>query len=71
MENVASISPDVMGGVAVFTGTRVPIQTLIDYLKGGQSIDDFLEGFPTVSKKQVTEFLDDAEQRVISSVRSA
>jgi uncharacterized protein (DUF433 family) len=71
MEKIVSISPDVMGGVAVFTGTRVPIQTLVDYLKSGHTIDDFLEGFPTVSKRQVTEFLDDAEQRVVSSVLSA
>jgi uncharacterized protein (DUF433 family) len=41
-------SPDVMGGTTVFSNTRVPIQTLLDYLKAGESIDDFLDGFPTV-----------------------
>lgn len=51
--------PDVMGGTPVFAGTRVPIQTLIDYLKGGESIDDFLEGFPTVSREQVIAFLEE------------
>jgi len=38
--------PDIMGGTPVFTGTRVPVQNLVDYLEGGESIDDFLEGFP-------------------------
>ncbi len=51
--------PDVMGGTPVFAGTRVPIQTLIDYLKGGETIDDFLEGFPTVSREQVIAFLEE------------
>jgi uncharacterized protein (DUF433 family) len=40
-------------GTPVFSGTRVPIQTLLDYLKAGESIDDFLDGFPTVSREQV------------------
>ena len=51
-----------MGGTSVFAGTRVPIQTLIDFLKAGDSIDDFLEGFPTVSREQVFEFLSEAER---------
>lgn len=50
-----------MGGTPVFTGTRVPIQTLIDYLTAGDTIDDFLEGFPTVTRSQVQEFLQQAE----------
>lgn len=53
-----------MGGTPVFAGTRVPIQTLIDYLKAGDTIDDFLEGFPTVDRKQVVEFLQQAEQQM-------
>ncbi|MGH2360657.1 MAG: DUF433 domain-containing protein [bacterium] len=50
-------SPDVLGGTPVFTGTRVPVQTLIDYLEGGETIDDFLDGFPTVTREQVIAFL--------------
>ena len=50
-----------MGGTPVFAGTRVPIQTLIDYLTAGDSIDDFLEGFPTVQREQIVEFLQQAE----------
>jgi uncharacterized protein (DUF433 family) len=60
-ELVVSSSKEVMGGTPVFAGTRVPIQTLIDYLTAGDNIDDFLEGFPTVSRPQVTEFLQQAE----------
>jgi len=58
---VVSISKDVMGGTPVFAGTRVPIQTLIDFLTAGDTIDDFLEGFPTVSREQVVEYLKQAE----------
>jgi uncharacterized protein (DUF433 family) len=50
-----------MGGTPVFAGTRVPIQTLVDYLTAGDSIDDFLEGFPTVGRDRVVEFLKQAE----------
>lgn len=53
-----------MGGTPVFAGTRVPIQTLIDYLTAGDNIDDFLDGFPTVSRTQVTEFLQQAEAQM-------
>jgi uncharacterized protein (DUF433 family) len=52
--SVVSLSPEVMGGTPVFAGTRVPIQTLMDFLIAGDSIDDFLEGFPTVTRNQVS-----------------
>jgi uncharacterized protein (DUF433 family) len=61
---IITSSSDIMGGTAVFAGTRVPVQTLIDYLKAGESIDDFLEGFPTVKREQVLAFLDEAEKLV-------
>lgn len=57
-----------MGGTPVFAGTRVPAQTLLDYIKGGESIDDFLEGFPTVTKDQVIAFLEEAEEQIIKMV---
>jgi uncharacterized protein (DUF433 family) len=57
-----------MGGTPVFAGTRVPVQTLLDYIKGGESIDDFLEGFPTVSREQVIAVLDEAEAQIIKTV---
>ncbi len=58
---VVSISGDVMGGTPVFTGTRVPIQTLIDFLTAGDTVDDFIDGFPTVTREQVIEYLKQAE----------
>ena len=64
---VVSRNPDVMGGAAVFSGTRVPVQTLLDYLEAGESIDDFLAGFPTVTRKQVIEFLHEAKDRLIET----
>ena len=65
MIRVISVSPHIMGGTPVFASTRVPIQTLIEYLENGESIDDFLEGFPTVKRKQVIAFLEEARRRLI------
>ncbi len=59
-------TPDVLGGTPVFRGTRVPVQTLIEYLEGGQTIDDFLEGFPTVTREQVIAFLEEAKARMVA-----
>jgi uncharacterized protein (DUF433 family) len=58
---VISRNPDVMGGTPVFAGTRVPIQTLLDYLEAGDSLDEFLAGFPSVKRAQVIEFLEAAK----------
>ena len=60
---IISISPDIMGGTPVFTGARVPIQTLLEYLEAGESIDDFLYGFPTVTREQVIAFLEEGAQQ--------
>lgn len=67
-KQIITSSPDVMSGAPVFAGTRVPVQTLLDYLKGGDSIDDFLEGFPTVTREQVIAFLEEAEEQIIKLV---
>ena len=66
-QQIISRSPDVMGGAAVFHGTRVPIQTLVDYLEGGETIDDFLEGFPSVKREQVIAFLEEAKAKMIEA----
>ena len=50
-------SPQVLGGILVFTGTRVPAQTLLDYLNDGFSVDEFLQFFPSVKREDATEFL--------------
>lgn len=56
-EQTISRDPEVMGGEIVFSGTRVPVRTLIDYLEAGHSLDDFLDGFPSVSRDQATAYL--------------
>ena len=60
-KKIISVSRDVMGGTPVFAGTRVPVQTLIDYLEEGESVDGFLDGFPTVKRKQIIAFLEQAK----------
>jgi uncharacterized protein (DUF433 family) len=65
---VVSRDPEVMGGAPVFPGTRVPVQTLLDYIEAGETIDDFLEGFPSVTRDQVIAFLEEAKDRVVESV---
>lgn len=65
-QRIVTSSPDILSGTPVFAGTRVPIQALIDYLEGGETIDDFLAGFPTVKREQVVAFLEEAAARMIS-----
>ncbi|MGC2134748.1 MAG: DUF433 domain-containing protein [Xanthobacteraceae bacterium] len=65
---IISRSDDVMGGAPVFSGTRVPVQTLLDYLEAGESIDDFLGGFPSVTRHQVVTFLEEAKDLLVESV---
>jgi len=52
LKGIVHSDPDIMGGTPVFVGTRVPLQNLIDYLEGGESIEDFLDGFPSVKREQ-------------------
>jgi uncharacterized protein (DUF433 family) len=65
---IVSRDPDVMGGTAVFRGTRVPVQTLLDYLEAGDSIDEFLAGFPSVTREQAIGFLEQAKDRLLEFV---
>ena len=55
--DVINIDPEILGGTPVFKGTRVPVESLFDHLESGISIDDFLDDFPTVDKKQVNQVL--------------
>jgi uncharacterized protein (DUF433 family) len=67
---VVWIDPDRMSGTPCFTGTRVPVQMLLDHLKHGETIEDFLEGAPTVSREQAELFLELASERLIECVSS-
>jgi uncharacterized protein (DUF433 family) len=66
MNSVIRIDPEIMSGAPCFAGTRVPIQNLIDYLEGGDSIDEFLEDFPSVRRDQVISFLEEAKASVLA-----
>jgi uncharacterized protein (DUF433 family) len=66
MDSVIKIDPEIMSGVPCFAGTRVPIQNLIDYLEGGDSIEDFLEDFPSVRREQVIAFLEEAKESALA-----
>jgi uncharacterized protein (DUF433 family) len=63
--------PEIMGGIPVFVGTRVPVRTLFDYLAGGEPLDEFLDGFPTVSREQAVAALKLAEEMLIAHARPA
>jgi uncharacterized protein (DUF433 family) len=65
-QSVVKIDPEIMSGAPCFAGTRVPIQNLIDYLEGGDSIDEFLEDFPSVAREQVISFLEEAKESVLT-----
>jgi uncharacterized protein (DUF433 family) len=58
--------PEILGGTPVFRGTRVPIQALFDYLKGGETLEDFLEGFPTVSREAAVAALEEAKELLLA-----
>ena len=57
LQDVISVSPDVVSGTPVFTGTRVPIKNLFDYLQGGESLEAFLDDFPSVQREQAVDVL--------------
>lgn len=61
-------NPEILGGTPVFVGTRVPVKNLTDYLEAGDSIDDFLEDFPSVSRGQVIDFLEEARAQLSANV---
>jgi uncharacterized protein (DUF433 family) len=66
---IITSSPEVLGGTPVFAGTRVPVQTFIEYIKAGESLSSFLEGFPSVGREQVIAFLDQAQSLILDSVQ--
>jgi uncharacterized protein (DUF433 family) len=68
LRGVVHTDPDIMGGALVFLGTRVPLQNLIDYLEGGESIEDFLDGFPSVQRAQVIAVIEAAKFKMLETV---
>lgn len=62
--------PDILGGTPVFVGTRVPLRNLIDYLEGGDSLDEFLDDFPSVSREQAVAILEVAHELLTAGART-
>ncbi len=63
--------PEILGGTPVFTGTRVPVQSLFDYLEGGENLDEFLHQFPSVKREQALAALELARESVLSSAHTS
>jgi uncharacterized protein (DUF433 family) len=71
IDAIVSVSPDVMSGTPVFRGTRVPIKNLLDYLAAGESLDEFLDQFPTVKREQASALIELAEELLLSKIDEA
>ena len=65
LSNILHSDPEILGGIPVFTGTRVPVDSFFAHLEGGQSINDFLEGFPSVRREQVIALLKRSRQDLL------
>lgn len=68
LNGIVHSNPEIMGGTPVFVGTRVPLQNLIDYLEGGESLEDFLEAFPTVGRPQVIAVIEAGKLKMLETV---
>jgi uncharacterized protein (DUF433 family) len=68
LKGVVHSDPEILGGTPVFAGTRVPLQNLIDYLEGGESIKDFMEGFPSVKREHVIAVIEAAKIKMLELV---
>lgn len=65
---IIEVDPEKVGGVPVFAGTRVPIQNLFDYIEGGETLEDFVEGFPPITREQAVAVLEMAKRSVFAEV---
>jgi len=68
---VVVIDPEIMSGTPCFAGTRVPVRNLLDYLEAGDPLDEFLEQFPTVSRKQAIAFLEQSAEAMLEKIPQA
>jgi uncharacterized protein (DUF433 family) len=64
-KSVVKVDPEIMSGAPCFAGTRVPVRALLDYIEGGDTLDEFLEQYPTVSRKQAIGFLEESASAVV------
>jgi uncharacterized protein (DUF433 family) len=70
-KQVVHSDPEILGGTPVFVGTRVPFQILLDYLEGGETLDEFLENFPTVTREQAIAALEQAKEGLLAHATSS
>jgi uncharacterized protein (DUF433 family) len=68
LHGIVHSDPQIMGGTPVFVGTRVPLENLIDYLEGGESVEDFLQAFPTVKREQVIAVIEAGKLKMLETV---
>ena len=68
LKGIIHSHPEIMGGTPVFVGTRVPLQNLIDYLEGDESVEDFLEAFPTVKREQAIAVIEAGKLKMLETV---
>ena len=71
MSSPITIDPEIMSGTPCFTGTRVPVRALIDYIEGGHTLDEFFEDFPTVTRELALAYLELASEKVLGAVPAA
>jgi uncharacterized protein (DUF433 family) len=67
-KQIVHSNPEILGGTPVFVGTRVPVQALLDYLEGGETIEEFLDDYPTVSREQAVAFLEEAGRALLANI---
>ena len=67
-KQIVHTDPEILGGTPVFIGTRVPVHALIDFLESGDTIEDFLENYPGVSREQAVGFLEEASQALVATI---
>ena len=68
LKDIVHSDPEIVSGTPVFVGTRVPVQALLDYLEGGETIEEFLDDFPSVSREQAVAFLEEAGRALLASI---
>ena len=68
LREIVHSDPDILGGTPVFVGTRVPVRILLDYLEGGEPLEEFLENYPSVSREQAIGFLEEAGRVALAQI---
>jgi uncharacterized protein (DUF433 family) len=70
-KSIVLTDPEIISGDPCFAGTRVPVRTLLDYIEGGDSLDEFLEDFPTVARRQAIGFLEQSADAMLATIPQA